>query len=139
MDIGKVINVKDCKREYILKGINNHQVKKENGHIVKGHFMVFYDNLDDYDFQGTMITTTNYNGSNAVMKKEHFFEENSSGDTFPIVFNNSHLVTAKLHKFHSMGEFFFVGLLTPEGITFMKDLIDDLPLIPWEEYLRNSI
>lgn len=71
------------------------------------------------------------------MKKEHFFEKNNNGDVFPIVFNNSHLVTAKLYKFHSMGEFIFVGLLTHEGITFMEELIDDLPLVTWDDYLRK--
>lgn len=120
-----------------MKGVNNHVVKKENGHLVKGHFMVFYDNLNYYDFQGAMITTTDYNASNVAMKKEHFFEKNNNGDDFPIVFNNSHLVIAKLHKFHSMGEFIFVGLLTPEGITFMEELLDHLPLVTWEDYLRK--
>ncbi len=137
MNIGEVIDIKDCKRGYILKGVNNHVVKKENGQIVKGHFMVFYDNLNYYDFQGAMITTTDYDGSNVAMKKEHFFEKNNNGDDFPIVFNNSHLVNAKLHKFHSMGEFIFVGLLTPEGITFMEELLDHLPLVTWEDYLRR--
>lgn len=137
MNIGEVIDIKDCKRGYILKGVNNHVVKKENGQIVKGHFMVFYDNLNYYDFQGAMITTTDYDGSNVAMKKEHFFEKNNNGDYFPIVFNNSHLVNAKLHKFHSMGEFIFVGLLTPEGITFMEELLDHLPLVKWEDYLRR--
>lgn len=138
MDIGKVIDIKDCKRGYILKGLTNHQVTIENEKPVKGHFMIFYDHLGGYDFQGAMITSTDYNGSNVVMKKEHFFEKNDNGDPFPIVFNNSHLVKAKLHKFHSMGEFIYVGLLTPEGVALMEELIDDLPLVTWEKHLQNN-
>jgi hypothetical protein len=138
MDIGKVIDIKDCKRGYILKGVANHEVKYKNEKPVIGHFMIFYDDLGGYDFQGAMITSTDYNGSNVVMKKEHFFEKNDIGDRFPIVFNNSHLVRAKLHKFHLMGEFIYVGLLTPEGIAFMEELIDDLPLATWEKHLQNN-
>jgi hypothetical protein len=41
---------------------------------VIGHFMIFYDDLGGYDCQGAMITSTDYNGSNVVMKK-HFFEK----------------------------------------------------------------
>jgi hypothetical protein len=36
-----------------------------------------------------------------------------------------------------MGEFIYVGLLTPEGIAFME-VIDDLPLATWEKHLQNN-
>jgi hypothetical protein len=41
MDIGKVIDIKDCKRGYILKGVANHEVKYKNEKPVIGHFMIF--------------------------------------------------------------------------------------------------
>lgn len=62
----------------------------------------------------------------------------SDGTEWLITFNNSHLVIAKLHKFNEMGDFTKVGQLTPEGIGFMKDLIKNLPLLTWDEYLKLS-
>lgn len=138
MDIGKVIDVKNCKRGYILKGTKNHQVKIENGKPVIGHFMVFYDSLNNYDFQGAMITSSDYNGQNALMQVEHFFTENNTGEAFKVTYNNSHMVNAKLHKFHDMGEFILVGMLTEKGITFMEELISNLPSVTWEQYLKNN-
>ncbi|CAM3789866.1 hypothetical protein FLGE108171_15115 [Flavobacterium gelidilacus] len=139
MNIDKVIDIKDCKRGYVLRGITNHHVKIENGKPIKGHFMVFYDSIDGFDFQGAMITSKDYNGKNAPMQEEHFFIKNNSEEYFKVTFNNSHMVNAKLHKFYDMGEFIFVGLLTPNGVTFMEELISDLPLITWEKYLNNNI
>lgn len=139
MDIGKVIDIKDCKRGYILKGLTNHQVKIENGKPVIGHFMVFYDSLNNYDFQGAMITTKSCNGMNTPLQEEHFFKKNDSAESFKVIYDNSYMVNAKLHKFDNMGEFVFVGLLTPHGIAFMEELLSDLPLITREEYLQNNI
>jgi hypothetical protein len=52
--------------------------------------------------------------------KEHFFEKNDI-EIDSIVLIIPTLVRAKLHKFHLMGEFIYVGLLTPEGIAFMEN------------------
>lgn len=139
MIINEVIDIKDCQRGYILKGVENHRFKIENGKPVKGHFIVFYDNLDNHDFQGAMITTKDFNGKNTPMLEEFFFDKNDFGEPFKVIYNNSHMVNAKLHKFHDMGEFVFVGLLTPNGIKFMEKLINDLSLITWEQYLQNNV
>jgi hypothetical protein len=57
-----MIEVKDCKSGYILKGIENHKVVYVNGKTIKGHFIIFSDHLNVKDFIGAMITSTNYNG-----------------------------------------------------------------------------
>jgi hypothetical protein len=138
MVIGKVIDVKDCKRGYILKGIENHRVYKENGKTIKGHYIVFYDHLDGYDFQGAMITSKDYNNCNESLKEEHFFDKSITGEVYLVAYNNSYLVKAKLHKFHQMGDFIFVGLLTEEGVSFLEEVIDDMELVTWEQHCANN-
>lgn len=139
MHINKVIDIKDCKRGYILKGIENHRVKVVNGRVVKGHYIIFYEHIDGFDFKGAMLTSVSYNNQNASMKKEYFFNENSHGEAYPVIYNNSHLVKAKLHKFYQMGEFILVGLLTDEGISFLEEVIDNLDLVSWELFLKNRV
>jgi hypothetical protein len=67
--------------------------------------------------------------------KKSIFEKNDIDHSIVLIIL---LVRAKLHKFHLMGEFIYVGLLTPEGIAFMEELIDDLPLATWEKHLQNN-
>ncbi|MFE3866486.1 hypothetical protein ACFX5E_00185 [Flavobacterium sp. LS2P90] len=129
-----MINIKDCKSGYILKGQENHKAKIVDGHNERGHFIIFYDYLNGYDFVGAMITTTDYNGINEPMQENYFNEVNEYGDKCTVVYSNSFLVPAKLHKFHSMGEFEFVGQLTDLGISFMVKIIGNLDIMTWDDY-----
>jgi hypothetical protein len=138
MIIGEPITVKECKKGFILKGIENHRVYIENGKTVRAHYIVFYDHLDGLDFQGTMITSTDYNNQNIPLQEEHFFDKNTTGEAYLVTYKNSYLVNAKLHKFHQMGEFIFVGLLTDEGIAFLEEIIDDLELVTWEQHCAQN-
>lgn len=129
-----MIEVKDCKRGFILKGLENHKVVNVNGKTVKGHFIVFYDHLNGMDFIGAMITSKEYNDINIKISESHFNEYDEFGSKCIVIYKNSFLVPAKLHKFFSMGPFELVGHLTEEGIDFVSENIDSLPIVTWEEY-----
>ncbi len=129
-----MIEVLDCKRGYILKGIENHKVVIVDGKIIKGHFIIFYDHLNGMDFIGAMITSTEFNDTNVKMSESHFNEYDEFGSKCIVVYKNSFLVPAKLHKIISMGPFELVGQLTEEGIDFVTENIDNLPMVTWEEY-----
>ena len=129
-----MIEVKNCKRGYILRGIENHKVVYVNGKKIKGHFIIFYDHLNGKDFIGAMITSTNYNGVNEQMNENHFSEFDEFGNKCTVVYKDSFLVPAKLHKFISMGPFELVGQLTEEGNDFVTENIDSLPMVTWKEY-----
>ena len=126
MIVNKIIPISECKRGYILKGIKNHRRR--------GHFIIFYDHIDGFDFQGAMITSKDYNNQNIALAEEHFFNKNTEGIDYSVVYKNSFLVKSKLHKFHEMGEFIFVGLLTKKGISYLENIIDHLELISWEQH-----
>ena len=116
----------------ILLGANNHPNDGNN------HYIVYFTELDGFDFIGGMITTKAFNGKNVSMSPLHFeVKNNTDGSNCPISYYNSHLVSAKLHKFNAMGPFTKVGQLTSEGIAFMTSVINDKPLMSWDEY-RNS-
>lgn len=129
-----MIEVKDCKRGYILKGIENHKPIVINGRKIFGHYIIFYDHLNGKDFIGAMITSTSYHGENVKMDENHFSEFDEFGNKCKVVYKDSFLVPAKLHKFISMGPFELVGQLTEEGIDFLIENIDSLPVVTWEEY-----
>jgi len=128
------IDVIDCKKGFILKGLENHKVVTVNGKTIKGHFIIFYDHLNGMDFIGAMITTTSYQGVNEQMNEYHFCEFDEFGNKCKVVYEDSFLVPAKLHKFISMGPFELVGQLTEEGVDFVTKNIDNLPMVTWEEY-----
>jgi hypothetical protein len=138
MVIGEIITVEECQRGYILKGVENHRGQIQNGKFERGYFIVFYDHLDGLDFQGAMITSTDYQNQNVALAKDHFYNENALGEPYLVNYKNSYLVKAKLHKFHQMGEFIFMGLLTAEGISFIEEVIDNFDLITWEQHRLNN-
>ena len=129
-----MIEIIDCKRGYILKGIENHKTIVINGRKVFGHYIIFFDHLNGKDFIGAMITSTVFNDTNVKMSESHFNEYDEFGSKCIVVYKNSFLVPAKLHKFISMGPFELVGQLTVEGIDFVTENIDSLPMVTWEEY-----
>ncbi|MCY7362938.1 MAG: hypothetical protein LH629_12870 [Ignavibacteria bacterium] len=115
----------------ILLGANNHP---KDGN----HYIIYFDELNGFDFIGGMISTKNYGGKNKPMEYRHFEIKNETNNNkWKISFNKSQLIPAKLHKFNEMGEFEQVGQLTPEGIDFVKSVINDMRLMTWDEY-RNS-
>ena len=126
-----LIEIKNCKSGYILKGEKNHKVVDG----IKGHFMIFYKPMDDRDFEGAMITSTDYDNENVAMKQAHFQDKFESGKECKLKYNNSHLVPAKLRKYSVMGPFELVGQLTKEGLQFVDANIGKLKLEDWDEYL----
>ena len=132
------IEIKECKKGYILKGENNHKVyKDEEGNTIRGHFMIFLEGRTDVDFIGAMITSSEYNGQNILMSEEHFLTHFSEepNHSCTITYKNSHLVPCKLVKIDEMGPFIKVGELSASGIAFVDEIVKDKGPYDWEEYL----
>ncbi|WP_177765152.1 hypothetical protein [Flavobacterium sp. I3-2] len=135
------IEIKDCKKGYILKGESNHKVYyDENGKKIKGHFMVFLETRTDTDFVGAMITSVDYKGTNIAMNDAHFLTHFSEEPTKPcsITYKNSHLVPCLLIKVDEMGPFIKVGELSDSGIEFLEESIGNKGPYEWEEYLYHQ-
>lgn len=135
------IEIKDCKKGYILKGESNHKVYyDENGKKIKGHFMVFLETRTETDFIGAMITSVDYKGTNIPMNEAHFLTHFSEEATKPcnIAYKNSHLVPCKLVKINEMGPFIKVGELSDSGIEFVVQIVSDKGPYEWEEYLYHQ-
>ena len=135
------IEIKECKKGYILKGESNHKVYKDkNGKTIRGHFMIFLQGRTDVDFIGTMITSCEYNGENIVMSEQHFLTHFSEEPYNPctITYKNSHLVPCQLLKIDGMGPFIKLGELSVSGIAFVDEIVKDKGPYEWEEYLFNQ-
>jgi hypothetical protein len=118
----------------ILLGEGNHPRDGNN------HYIIFFEDLNGYDFIGGMISTSPYRGINIPMKSSHFEVENTgSGKNWEVSYFKSHLVPTRLHKFNNMGPFSQVGQLTSEGIDFMTNTIKDKPLLTWDEYKATQL
>jgi len=119
---------------------------RERGDILEGknrrwkaarHFIVFYEERDEYGFVGAMITTDSRE-LNVAMRPHDFHTTDSEGKPYKISYKNSYLVKAKLFKLESWGRFKKVGQLTGRGISFVEKTIDDLSLESWEEYCERT-
>lgn len=132
------IEIKDCKKSYILKGISNHKVyKDEQGNTIRGHYMVFIEARTDTDFVGAMITSKDFKGTNIPMNAVHFLNHFSEEPKEPcqITYKNSHLVPCLLIKVNEMGPFIKVGELSESGIYFIEKTIGNKGSFEWDEYL----
>jgi hypothetical protein len=126
----KLIEIDECKPGYILKGFINHKDK--------GHFIIFIEPYHFPDFIGAMISTTDFANTNILMTENHFIKKFEDGTDCKIIFNNSHLVPAKLHKFFDMGPFELCGILSENGLKFVSENIDNLKIESWNQYLQRT-
>lgn len=118
----------DFKIGEILLGDNNLQIDGN-------HYIVFYNEIDGIDFQGCMISTSPFHGINIKMEATNFEVVNmDTNEPWEIIYKDSYLVPAKLHKFNNMGDFHKVGQLTPDGINLIENIISEKQLKPWEVY-----
>ena len=124
----KLIEIQDCKPGFILKGFINHKDR--------GHFIIFIKQYHFPDFIGTMISTKNFANKNILMSENHFIKHFDDGSDCKIIFDNSHLVPSKLHKFFDMGPFGLCGLLSENGIKFVNDNINMIDLENLNKYLE---
>ena len=126
----RLVEIENCEIGYILKGFVNHKNK--------GHYIIFIKSYHFPDFIGAMISTKNFENKNLLMSENHFNKTFEDGLDCKITFNNSHLVLAKLHKFFDMGPFELCGILSQDGIKFVKDNIKSLDLENWNQYLERT-
>lgn len=125
----KFIHPEEFQKGHILKGIENHQNR--------GHYIIFIKLKND-DFIGSMITRTKYREENIAMSENHFRTNYDNGDPCQIIYNNTHLVPAKLQKFMDMGPFVLCGHLTELGIKFVKDNLKNKKTETWNQYCTRT-
>jgi len=126
----KLIEIDEFKPGFILKGFINH---KDNG-----HFIIFIKPYHFPDFIGAMISTKNFGNKNILMSENHFKKFHDDGTNCKVIFNNSHLVPAKLHKFFDMGPFELCGILSENGLQFVLEHIENLETESWNQYLQKT-
>jgi hypothetical protein len=68
------------------------------------------------DFIGVMISTKKVGNKNILMSENHFEIKFNDDEYCKIIFNNSHLVPAKLHKYLEMGPLVLCGILSEKGL-----------------------
>lgn len=111
-------------------------LEAKNRHKDAGlHYIIFYSGKDTRHFLGGMLTTSAEYEENIPMNKNHFEKKDLDQHNYKIQHNNSHLVPAKLMKLESWGPFEIVGKLTPDGVEFVENHINDLEEILWDDYL----
>ena len=126
----KLIEIDECKPGYILKGFINHKDK--------GHFIIFIEPYHFPDFIGAMISTKDFANKNILMSENHFIKKFEDGTDCKIIFNNSHLVPSKLHKFFDMGPFELCGILSENGLQFVSENIKNFEIESWNQYLQRT-
>lgn len=126
----ELIEIENCKPGYILRGYLNHKQK--------GHYIVFIEPYHFPDFIGAMISTKVYDNKNILMSETHFNENFDDGSKCKIIFDDSHLVIAKLHKFFDMGPFELCGVLSENGINFVSKNLENIDIENWEQYLERT-
>ncbi|WP_291101610.1 MULTISPECIES: hypothetical protein [unclassified Flavobacterium] len=126
----KLIKIENCKPGYILKGITNHKNR--------GHYMVFIKEYYFPDFIAVMISTKNVENKNILMSENHFEKKFDDNENCKVIFKNSHLVPAILHKYFEMGPFELCGILTEDGINFVSENIENLDIESWSAYLHRT-
>lgn len=126
----KLIEIDDCKPGYILKGFINHNDK--------GHFIIFIKSYYFPDFIGAMISSKDFGNENILMSEDHFIKNFEDCSDCKVIFKNSHLVPAKLHKFFDMGPFELCGNLSENGLQFVCQNIGHLEIVSWNQYLERT-
>lgn len=98
------------------------------------HPIIFWQEIEgSQDFIGLMIThSPNYNNiPNFLMNKIHFNMNRK------IVFDKSYLVKAKFTKYNAWGPFRVKGNLTPAGVFFSENIVNDCVVQDFMDYKRH--
>lgn len=74
--------------------------------------------------------------SNVLMQSNHFKSNDKQGNKYEVLFNNSHLVNAKLIKKSEWHPFRKVGELSEEGLEFVEANVNVIEAKLWEEFLK---
>lgn len=125
-----IIEIENLKKGDIIKGYLNHKYN--------GHYIIFIQDYYFPDFIGAMITSKNCDNKNILMSENHFNKKFDDGTDCRVIFKNSHLVIARLHKFYDMGPFGLFGSLTESGIEFVAKNIGNLEIESWDQYLERT-
>lgn len=125
----KLVEIENCKVGYILKGFVNHKNR--------GQYIIFIKPYHFPDFIGAMISTKNFENKNLLMSENHFNKTFEDEMECKIIFDNSYLVLAKLHKYFDMGPFELCGVLSDIGIKFVNDNLFKLNLENWDQYIQR--
>lgn len=125
----KLIEIDECKPGYILKGFINHKDKKD--------ILLYSLSLIIFSFIGA-ISIKDFANKNILMSENHFARKFEDGTDCKIIFNNSHLVPSKLHKFLIWVHFELCGILSENGLKFVSENIENFEIESWNQYLQRT-
>lgn len=98
------------------------------------HILVWSDFDEGDDFEGIMLTTSTSRNfpDNIQMLESHF----SKGHDWTWR-ASQHFVNRLFIKFSAWGPFTKIGQLTEEGIGFVEENLQDIPAMPFDQYIRE--
>jgi hypothetical protein len=70
------------------------------------------------------------------MDSSHFVTHDEEGNEYEFKFQNTHVVPVNLLKKFEWAPFTKVGQLTPEGVTFVKNIVANTEPVFWEEVVN---
>lgn len=100
--------------------------------LTKGHHPIVYlSGHTDTNFVGAMLTHHEDPTRNVKINSTYFVKTAGYENTF--------LVIGKFMKPEEWGPFTMINQLTPEGLNFVNDKIDDQPLETFANYFRRNL
>ena len=116
----------------------------KKGDILRGrnrsdavHPIIFWVGHDDTFFIGAMLTHSDIK-NNVLMSKEHFYKQDSEGNEYELLFDQTYLVEILLLKKLEWRPFRKVGQLTKGGIDFVDSKISNSIPKLWEAYKEQG-
>ncbi len=122
------------KRGDIVLGENNTNPRYPKN----GHPIVFLENKDAYTFVGLMLTTKSHDGMNNLMEFTHFMTHDENGNEYEFKYSGTHIVPVNLLKKLEWAPFTKIGKLTPEGISFVENIVANTEPVYWEEVVNKG-
>lgn len=115
----------------------------KKGLIVKSkktlHPIIYWDKKDVDIFYGFILTHSPNYKNNISLKEEHFLNEDSNGEKYPVRYDKSFFCIQKLIKKSEWGPYREVGQLSQQGVNFLESKVPaDSHAIFWTEYLMQS-
>ena len=124
------MNSNDFSKGDVLKATKR---KKDEGY----HYIIYYERNSNEDFIGCMITHS-ISSQNEEMYDIHFELLDEIGNKYPVGYDKTLLVKGKFCKLENWSPFTKVGALTAAGISFVEEVVGDLPLESFSDHCDRN-
>lgn len=103
------------------------------------HPIVYLREENSEQFIGCIITKAKFDTyqNNIALKREHFEENDESGNKYKTQFINSHFVNLQLIKENEWGPFTISDKLTDLGVYFIETHLKKDNPISWSDYMKK--